>query len=101
MNERSANYDEVLKLGDGDIQQGMKRFLSNSPVEQIKAKVRMVVADEKLFGVLSTGEKCAVALVLNRPDLMKWWGTALDCADRVGTEWLKACVHVQRDGWDE
>jgi hypothetical protein len=64
---------------------------------QILAKARMVAADEASFGVLSTGEKCAVALVLDRPDLAKWWGTMLDCADRVGPEWLAACVKVQRD----
>ncbi len=48
----------------------------------------MVVADEASFCVLSTGEKCAVALVLDRTDLAKWWGTMLDCADRVGPEWV-------------
>jgi hypothetical protein len=40
---------------------------------QIRAKVRMVVADESLWGVLSTGERVAVALVLDRPDLLTFW----------------------------
>jgi hypothetical protein len=34
--------------------------------EQIRAKVKMVVADETTFGVLSTGERIAVALALER-----------------------------------
>ena len=32
----------------------------------IRAKVRMIVADEALFSVLSSGERIAVALVLDR-----------------------------------
>jgi hypothetical protein len=68
-------------------------------IEHIRAKVRMVARDREAFGLLSTGEKCAVALVLDDPKLMARWGTALDCADRVGPEWLAACLHVQRNGW--
>lgn len=70
-------------------------------VAQIREKVRMVKADPRAFGVLSTGEKCAVALVLDDPALMKWWGTALDCADRLEGDWLKAAIYVQRNGWEE
>jgi hypothetical protein len=65
----------------------------------IRAKVRMVVADEALFGVLSTGERIAVALVLDRPDLVKFWGTMLDAVDRLGPEWTQAALRVQRYGW--
>ena len=71
-----------------------------SAVEQIRSKVRMVVADEKSFGVLSTGEKIAVGFVLDRPDLIESWGTLLQAADRLGPEWLKAALYVQRHGWD-
>lgn len=67
--------------------------------DQIRAKVRMVVTDERSFGVLSTGEKIAVALVLDRPDLWKFWGTALEAVDRLGPDWLHAAHRVQRDGW--
>jgi hypothetical protein len=42
---------------------------------QIRTKVRMVAEEESLFGLLSTGERIAVALVLDRPDLVKFWGT--------------------------
>lgn len=69
-------------------------------VDQIREKVRMVKLDPKDFGVLSTGEKCAVALVLDNPELMKWWGTALDCVDRLEGDWIKAAIYVQRNGWE-
>jgi hypothetical protein len=72
-----------------------------SAVEQIRSKVRMVVAQEESFGVLSTGEKIAVGFVLNRPDLIESWGTLLEAADRLGPEWLKAALYVQRNGWDD
>jgi hypothetical protein len=66
----------------------------------IRAKVRMVAADESLFGVLSTGERIAVALVLDRPDLVKFWGTMLEAVNRLGPDWTRAALRVQRDGWD-
>ena len=65
----------------------------------IRAMVKMVVADESLFCVLSTGERIAVALVLDRPDLVKWWGTMLEAVDRLGPEWTGAALRVQRSGW--
>jgi hypothetical protein len=68
-------------------------------IAQIRQKVQMVVANESSFGVLSAGEKIAVAFVLDRVDLLKFWGTMLDGADRLGPEWLEAAVHVQRYGW--
>jgi hypothetical protein len=71
-----------------------------SAVEQIRTKVRMVVAHESSFGVLSTGERIAVGFVLNRPDLIESWGTILQAADRLGQDWLKAALYVQRNGWE-
>ena len=68
--------------------------------DHIRAKVRMVEADESLFGVLSGGERIAVALVLDRPDLVKWWGTMLEAVDRLGPEWTQAALNVQRNGWE-
>lgn len=71
-------------------------------VDQIRAKVRMVVADPRSFGVLSTGEKIAVAMVLDRRDLLaQCWGTMLEAADRLGPNCLRASLHVQRHGWTE
>jgi hypothetical protein len=68
--------------------------------KQILAKVRMVVADGTQFCVLSTGEKIAVAMVLNRKDLLdRAWGTILECVDRLGPDWTEAALRVQRNGW--
>ncbi len=72
----------------------------NSAEHHIRTKVRMVVADESLFGVLSTGERIAVALVLDRLDLLRFWGTMLDAVDRLGPEWTQAALRVQRYGLD-
>jgi hypothetical protein len=69
---------------------------------QIRSKVRMVVADERDFGVLSTGEKIAVAVVLDRYDLLQEaWGTMLASIDRLGPDWTKAALRVQRLGWED
>jgi hypothetical protein len=68
--------------------------------EQIRAKVKMVVADETTFGVLSTGERIAVALVLERYDLLQQaWGHVLDSLDRLGPLWTEAALRVHRHGW--
>jgi hypothetical protein len=67
---------------------------------EIRTKVLMVAADESSFGVLSTGERIAVAFVLDRPDLLKFWGTMLDALDRLGPEWTRAALRVQREGWE-
>jgi hypothetical protein len=74
-----------------------------SPAEaQIRAKVRAVVADETRFGVLSCGERIAVALVLDRYDLIqRAWGTFAEAVHRLGEEWTRAALRFQRDGWDE
>ena len=66
--------------------------------EHIRLKVHMVRTDESLFGVLSTGEKIAVAMVLDRADLLSWWGTMLEAVDRLGDEWTRAALRVQREG---
>ena len=71
----------------------------NGAEAEIRAKVRMVAADESLFGVLSTGERIAVALVLDRQDLVKVWGTMLEAVDRLGPDWTQAALRVQRSGW--
>lgn len=66
----------------------------------IRAKVRMIVADEALFGVLSSGERIAVALVLDRYDLLRRaWGTIAESIHRLGPEWTEAALRVQRNGW--
>lgn len=63
--------------------------------------IRLVKQARMAYGVLSTGERLAVALVLNRPDWLQeesW--TLLDAVSRVGDTWLSAAILVHRDGWD-
>jgi len=68
---------------------------------RIRAKVKMVVADEATFGVLSTGERIAVALVLERYDLLqRAWGHVLESVHRLGPLWTEAALLVQRYGWE-
>lgn len=67
---------------------------------QIRAKVRSVLADADAFGTLSSGERIAVALVLDRHDLLEQaWGTMLEAVHRLGQEWTEAALRVQRQGW--
>lgn len=79
--------------------------------EQIRAKVRQVhpVQDEDgkwrvsegALGVLSTGEKIAVAMVVDRYDLIRsCWGTMLEAVDRLGDDWTMAALRVQSNGWN-
>jgi len=74
----------------------------DAAARQIRAKVRMVVADEQRFGVLSTGERIAVAVVLDRYDLLqRAWGTIAEAVYRLGPLWTEAALRVQRDGWEQ
>jgi hypothetical protein len=68
-------------------------------VAHIRAKVRKVVVNEDAFNVLSSTEKVAVALVLDRVDWMRSWGTILERADYIGSSWLSAALYIQRKGW--
>jgi hypothetical protein len=71
-----------------------------SAARQIRNKVLMVATDGTQFGVLSTGERIAVAMVLNRHDLLdRAWGTILESVHRLGPEWIAAALYVQRNGW--
>ena len=74
----------------------------NAADAHIRVKVQMVVADECAFGVLSSGERIAVALVLDRYDLLEQtWGTMLEAVHRLGQKWTEAALRVQRQGWQE
>lgn len=64
-------------------------------LEQIIEKSRS--ARDGNFGVLSTGEKVAAALVLNRPDLLARIGyTMAEAIDRVGADWLQRIPQAAR-----
>lgn len=74
----------------------------DAATQQIHEKVCMFLADEKRFGVLSTGERIAVAVVLDRYDLIqRAWGTIAEAVDRLGPLWTAAALRVQRNGWQE
>jgi hypothetical protein len=77
--------------------------MSESDAEvQIRNKVRLVLADEANFSLLSSGERIAVALVLDRYDLLqRAWGTMAEAVHRLGREWTEAALRVQRHGWDD
>ena len=58
-------------------------------------RVRIVQDDESMIGLMSTGERIAVALILDRKDLLDW-GTMLESVERLGPQWFMAALKVQR-----
>ncbi len=60
---------------------------------------RSVDADPASVGVLSTGEACAVALLLGRLDLLNDYKHPLDALERLGPEWEKVVRDLHRSGW--
>ena len=70
-----------------------------STAETIMRLAETVARDENRFGVFSTGEKIAVALVLDRRDLLAEVNggyTMLEAVERLGPEWTRAALQVQR-----
>lgn len=68
-------------------------------VNIIRRLVTAVQANEQRFGVFSTGEKLAIALVLDRKDLLeKIHGgySMLEAVKRLGADWTEAALIVQR-----
>ena len=54
------------------------------------------------WNVMSTGEKVAVALVLNRPEWLSDFGYSIpEAIDRTGPEWVSLIPKVARDLADE
>jgi hypothetical protein len=72
--------------------------LSPAILEQLRAKVRGVLAEPDSIGVLSFGEQLAVALVLDRYDWLGDYGM-LDAVDRIGPEWFTAALYLKRHGF--
>ena len=72
--------------------------MANCIDHALKGKARRVIRDENSIGVLSTGERIAVALILDRADLLPRDYTMLDAVDRLGAEWTEAALRVQRAG---
>lgn len=68
--------------------------------QRIASMCRIVERDEPQIGVFSMGERIAVALVLNRPDLLpKAFDELIPAIDRLGADWLAAAIRVHRAGW--
>jgi hypothetical protein len=75
----------------------VRREPSEALIGEIARMAASVAEDEAAIGVLSTGEAIAVALVLNRADLMPHGGyTWIEAVDRLGPEWFAAAHAVQR-----
>ena len=66
---------------------------------QLVELARSVDADPASIGVLSTGEACAVALLLGRLDLLKDHRHPLDALERLGPEWEKVVRDLHHTGW--
>jgi hypothetical protein len=66
-------------------------------IEKKLYELAVGVRDGKVgYGPLSTGEQMAVDLVLNRPGYIKAHGTILQAIDRLGWEWVAACINIQK-----
>lgn len=71
-----------------------------SKLDHIVAKSRHAAAGG--FGVLSTGEKLAAALVLNRPDwLARMDYTLAEAIERLGVDWLALIPQASKQLADE
>lgn len=63
---------------------------------------RAVDKDPEHVGVLSTGERCAVALLHNKPEyLPNGYTHLLEAIDRLETSWVEACIVAHNTGWKE
>jgi len=72
--------------------------MSSDIERRIAAMVAAVERDERRIGVFSTGEQIAVAFVLDRCELFPHGGyTMLEAVERLGLEWTKAALRVQRE----
>jgi hypothetical protein len=76
--------------------------MNHSELDHIVSKARD--ANNGGFGVLSTGEKLAAALILNRADWLAGMDyTMAEAIDRVGAQWLAlipAAARILRDEAD-
>jgi hypothetical protein len=63
----------------------------------IVRRAKIVQKNEAQIGVYSTGEAIAIALVLNRPDLLpSSYSHVLEAVDRLGEDWLRAAKIAHR-----
>lgn len=78
--------------------------MGNAPAQwpmltpRLERLVAIVERNEAEIGALSTGERLAVALVLDRADLVRSDGyTILEAIARLGADWTRAAYHAQRE----
>ena len=64
--------------------------MANSIDHALRGSARRVLADERAIGVLSVGERIAVAFILDRSDLFPHGYSMLDAFGRLGPEWEAA-----------
>jgi hypothetical protein len=71
----------------------------DATVQTIMRLAEAVRADPERRGVLSTGEYIAVAMVLDKPEWLKEVRgkyTMLEAIERLGDEWTRAAIVVQK-----
>lgn len=52
---------------------------------------------QQMFGVLSTGERCYVALAANRPDLLSKGDSIAYAINRIGEDWVRELIARHRN----
>lgn len=69
--------------------------------DDLVIKARIVADDPDAIGVYSTGERIAVALLLNRVDLLPSGYThVVEAWDRLGRDWQQLVVDLHNEGWE-
>lgn len=71
--------------------------MSTEIERRIATMVAEVENDPRRISVFSTGERIAIALVLDRTELFPHGGyTMLEAIQRLGVDWTRAALRVQR-----
>jgi hypothetical protein len=74
----------------------------NPRYEHLLNKARDAKRGHDAWAVQSTGEKVAVALVLNRPDwLMEYGYTIAEAIERAGQDWVEMIPQIARQLGEE
>ncbi|MGL4964051.1 MAG: hypothetical protein ACRC67_22665 [Inquilinus sp.] len=69
--------------------------------EELAIKARIVAEEPDHIGVYSTGERIAVALLLNRLDLLPSGYThVVEAWDRLGKDWQQLVIDLHNEGWE-
>lgn len=95
---RSTGMTEREEIGR-DVQGAGGRAMSDAQFQQLLRKSREAQhGGREAWDVMSTGEKVAVALVLNRADWLTEYGyTIPEAIDRAGMVWVSLIPYVARE----